>query len=272
MNEALDDIRFLADSRHRAVAMEALASGPRTRAELREATGASSATVGRIVAAFEERGWLVRERSRYALTTLGLFVAERFATFHRDMETAHDLHELVGRVPLDEIGIGIDRLTDAHVTRRTRANPFAILSRVRELERRSTTARSLTDFFPEPCIDGRYQSIVNGDQTFEAVFAPGVIEAAMASDSAAKFEAIVAAERAAVHVYDGEVDYPVMVHDGVGCLVVRDDENISVGMIESADEAFVAWVNDVYERHLANATPLTPARLGEFQADALAEV
>lgn len=261
MREVLDDIRFLADSEHRPVVMDLLVEEPRSRATLREETGASSATVGRILQAFEERGWLVREGPRYALTALGAFVAESFDRFQQDVALAHELNELLPYVPLAEIGIGVEALTDARITHATQFEPFAVVSRVRELERDSAEARSLTDFFPEPCIDGRYESIVNGTQTFEAVFAPIVVELAMASDTAEKFEAIVASDRADIYVYGGDIEYPVMFHDGVGCLVVRNEVDVSIGMIESDDETFVEWVTDTFESYRDGATPLAPEDL-----------
>ncbi|POG53692.1 helix-turn-helix transcriptional regulator [Haloferax marisrubri] len=272
MDGALDDIRYLADSQHRPVVIRMLADGRCSRAALREATGASSATVGRIVRAFEERGWLVRDGSHYSLTALGRFVAASFSRFHDDMAVAHELNELLPYVPLDEIGIGVEQLADATVTRATQYNPFAVVSRVRELERVSEDARSLTDFFPDPCIEGRYKSIVHGTQTFEAVFAPVVFESALASDFSAEFEAILASDRTDVYVYEGAISHPVMVHDGVGCLVVRNDVDVSIGMIESDDDVFLEWVTDVFESYRADATLLTAEYLTAPLEDVLAQV
>ncbi|WP_255195050.1 helix-turn-helix transcriptional regulator [Halorarius litoreus] len=270
MDDALDDIRFLADSEHRAVVMSALADGPRSRADLRDVTGASSATVGRMLQAFEERGWLVRNGHEYALTALGSFVARSFDGLHRDMAAARDLHELLPGVPLDDIGIGVEQLADARVTRATHENPFAVVSRVREIELTTDAGLSLTDFFPEPCIDGRYEAVVEGDQTFEAVFAPVVIEKAMASDAAEKFAAIVAADRSDVYVYEGPIEHPVMFHDGLACLIVRNDQNITEGLIETTDETVVEWVKDVFERHRATARRLAPEELATGEGEVVA--
>ncbi|WP_416841084.1 helix-turn-helix transcriptional regulator [Haloferax sp. DFSO52] len=271
MAGVLDDIRFLADSDHRPVVMNVLAGGPHSRAELRGMTGASSATIGRIVQSFDDRGWLERDGATYSLTPLGLFVADSFEAHRRDMELARELDELLPHMPIGEIGVEISALSNAHITRATQTNPFAVVSRVRELELTSDTAFSLTDFFPEPCIDGRYNAIVNGVQTFEAVFSPVVIESAMTSDSASKFEAIVASDRTDIYVYGEPISQPVMLHDGVGCLVVRDDENVSIGMVELEDERFTEWVVDVFEAHRADATLLTPDDLSKSMADVLAE-
>jgi predicted transcriptional regulator len=272
MDEALDDIRYLADSQHRPVVMRMLVESRCSRAALQEATGASSATVGRIVQAFEERGWLVRDGAHYSLTALGRFVAESFAHHHGDMEVARELNDLLPYVPLGEIGIDVEQLTDATVTHATQYNPFAVVSRVRELERVSEEARSLTDFFPEPCIEGRYKSIVYGTQTFEAVFAPAVFESAFASDFTDEFEAIVASDRTDVYVYDGDISYPVMIHDGVGCLVVRNEVDSSIGLIETDADVFLEWVTDVFETYRADATLLTSEDLVRPLEDVLAQI
>jgi predicted transcriptional regulator len=261
MSGALEDIRFLSDSRHRAVAMATLAGGSRSRGELRDATGASSATVGRIAKDFEDRGWLARDGGEYALTTLGGFVARSFARLHEDMLAARDLNELLRFVPLERMGIEVERLTDARVTRESRENPFALVSRVREIELESDEAFSLTDFFPAVCIDGRHEGIVEGDQRFEAVFSPGVVEAAMESVSAGKFRELVDCDRTAIYVYDDEIAQPVMFHDGLACIIVRDEENVTVGLIETDDEAVVEWVRERFEAHRKLATPLSPADL-----------
>lgn len=272
MSDPLDDIRYLADSTHRPVVLAALAERPRSRDELRVVTGASAATVARLVTGFEERGWLERADREYRLTTLGAFVAAGFSRLHREMAASEELQPLLPGMPLDEIGIGVDQLVGARVTRVTPSEPLAIASRIRELELTSQDARSLTDFFPEPCIDGRYEAIVEGTQRYQAVFSPGVVAAAMASAAAEKFTAIVDADSADIRVYEGPIDYRVMVHDGVACLIVRNEQNISVGMVETDDETVLDWVVDRFERHQAEATPLTADRLEAVAEDATAEV
>lgn len=257
MTAVLDDIRFLADSKHRVVAMDELADGPRSRSDLRSLTGASSATVGRLLQEFERRGWLTQDGSQYALTPLGQFVSTEFAALHTKMTVARDLRELLPNLPLESMGVEIEWLADATVTRATKANPLAMASRIREFEHHSEQSLSLTDFFPEPCIDGRHEAVVEGTQSFEAVFEPGVIEAAMVSDFADKFAQLIDADGATVYVYDGAVSCPVLLNDGLACLVVRDAENTSVGLIETDDERVVSWVEEVYEAHRQDATLLT---------------
>ena len=75
MTAGIESIEFLARSPHRVGVLEALADGPTDRRDLTETTGASSPTVGRILADFEDRQWLVRDGPTYALTALGEYVA-----------------------------------------------------------------------------------------------------------------------------------------------------------------------------------------------------
>lgn len=265
MDGAIEDIRFLADSSHRPVALAMLADGPCSRMDLRAATGASSATIGRLAQAFEKRGWLTRDGSQYALTPLGEFVAERFADFHRDMIAVGELESVLSSIPHEQIGIDVDRLTDAKITSATPSNPFAVVSRVRELELDSAAAMSLTNFFPEPCIAARHEAIVEGTQRFDAIFTPGVLEAAMTSASADKFEAIVAADRTDIYRYDDSIEHPLMINDGIGCLIIRNEENVSTDLIESGDPAFVDWVTNVFETHRNEASLLTPDDLTPYR-------
>jgi len=61
-NSPLDDIEFLARSDHRVTALDALATRPQSRTDLRELTGVSRSTVGRTLREFEARRWIRRER------------------------------------------------------------------------------------------------------------------------------------------------------------------------------------------------------------------
>jgi len=260
MTSALDDIRYLSDSAHRIVTIEALAEGPRSRAALREATGASSATVSRLLGSFEDRGWVSREGPEYALTRLGEFVAREFTRFHDSMRTARDLRALLPWMPIEEMGIDIADLTDASITQPTDDNPMAVVSRYRELERRSVHSKSVAYFFPEPCVDARHGAILGGTQTFEAVLTPSVVDGAL-STCPARFEEIVAADRATLFVYDGDLPHLVSINDGVACYIVMDGQNGSVGIIESDDPNFLAWVEETFDAYREESTPLTTEEL-----------
>ncbi|WP_226041613.1 MarR family transcriptional regulator [Natrinema sp. DC36] len=258
----LEDIRFLADSENRFTALEALAAGPRTRAELRTATEASKATISRLLGDFESRGWVARNGHRYALTPLGEYVASEFIDLYDHMTTASDLRELLPWFPLGELDIEFDLevLTEARITAATPDDPMAPVARVLDIERESTRTKTLADKFPEPCVDARHEAVVGGSQTMELVTTLTVIEAVMASPCADEFEDIVAADRAAVYIYDGDVP-PGGIYDGTAYRIVLDDRDVSVGLIESDDPALVDRLTETFDEYRDASTRLTASEL-----------
>ena len=262
MSTPLDDIRFLADSENRFVALDVLAAGPRTRAELQSATEASSATISRLLGDFESRGWVARDGNRYALTPLGGYVSSAFIDLYDRMTTASDLRELLPWFPLGELDVefNLDVLTGARITAATPDDPMAPVARVLDIERESTWTNTLADKFPEPCIEARHEAVVVGTQTFELVTTPAVIASVMTSPAADKFEDVVAADRSTVYVYDGDVP-PGGIYDGMAYLIVLDDQDVSVGLIESDDPALVDQLTERFDEYRDESARLTTSEL-----------
>ena len=268
MPTPLDDIRFLSDSANRFTALAVLAEGPRTRADLKRETGASAATISRLLGDFESRGWARRDGHEYELTPLGEYVAGAFVDLHEHMTTASELRELLPWFPLGELDVEVemDVLNDATITAATPENPMASVARVLEIERESRRTRTLATRFPKACIDARYEAIVERGQTCELILTPKAVTAALESPNAEKFDAIVAAEGATLYVHDGEV-VPGGLADGSAYLIVADDDDANVGVIESDDPAVVEQVEATFEAYREASTRLTPSTLEE-QRDA----
>jgi len=269
MATPLEDIRFLADSENRFTALEALAADPRTRSELRSATGASSATVSRLLGDFEDRGWVARDGNRYALTPLGEYVASAFVDLHDQMTTAGELRELLPWFPLGELDVEVDLdvLTGATVTAATPENPMAPVARVLEIERESSRTSTLANKFPEPCIDARHEAVVGRAQTCELVTTRAVVESVIASACVDEFADIVAADSCTVYVHDGDVP-PGGIYDGTAYLIVADDRDVNVGLVESDDPALVDRLAETFEAYRDASTRLTTSAL-ERRRDAV---
>lgn len=273
MSTPLDEIRFLADSENRFTALEALTEGPCTRSELRSTTGSSSATISRLLSDFENRSLVTRDGDRYTLTPLGEYVASGFADLYDRMTTAADLRKLLPWFPLSELDFEFDLevLTGARVTAATPDNPLATVARILEIERESAWTNTLANDFPQPCIEARYEAVVGGTQTFELVTTPAVIEMVVESDCADKFEGIVGADGATVYVYDGDVEPNGGIHDGTAYIIVVDDQDVSVGLIESDDPDLVDWLTDRFDKYRDASTQLTVSELGEGRASVSAD-
>ncbi len=263
MSTPLDDIRFLADSANRVRAIEALAESPRTRPELRDETDASAATVGRTLSAFEDRDWVAREGNRYVLTSLGTYVASGFSDLHDRMRTAHEHEALFPHLPLEEVNLDAGGLADVRVTVPTETNPMAIVTRIREIARRSTHQRDLSYHFSEPCIDAHHRAVLDGAQTYEIVVPRTALEAEMGSNCAAQLEELVSADRCSMYLYDGDIPYSWGVGDGHVLFVVKDDRMVSAGMVETDDPVAVERFTETYEEYRERSTLLTAEGLDE---------
>ncbi|WP_336359769.1 helix-turn-helix transcriptional regulator [Haladaptatus sp. ZSTT2] len=257
MNAPVEEIEFLARSDHRVNALSALAAGPQSRDDLRTITGASNATVGRLLNEFDSRTWIKRVDRRYELTLLGELIADGFFNLVERFETERTIRDVWQWIPFDQMGIGIECLSDATVTQATENNPLAVMSRVREFERRTTETQCFADYFPEPCIDTRSATIEAGTQRFEAVFTPSVVTTVMSSKWASQFTEMVASERTEISIFPGEISYAAGINDGVAYLVVEDDEDNIVGLVETDDERVVGWVKGRFEAFRRDSTVLT---------------
>lgn len=122
---SLEDVEFLARSAHRVGMLEAVSEGPCDRDELRELTGASSATVGRMLRAFETRHWIVRKGQKYEVTPLGAFVAEGFVDLVDRMKTERMLRDVGRWLPIEEFDLDLRSLDDARLTLPNEVNTTA---------------------------------------------------------------------------------------------------------------------------------------------------
>lgn len=68
-----------------------------------------------------------------------------------------------------------------------------------------------------------------------------------------KLETMLAADTAAISVYEGEVPCSVEIADEVVHLILRDDQGVVRAVIESESIPLRNWAVSLFERYLANA-------------------
>jgi len=117
MESALEEIEFLALSANRVEVLGPLAEGRHTRNELATATGASQATLGRILGDFKDRSWIRHDGSEYVATATGRLVAEGFTDLQEILETeGKKLRDIVDYLPTHAMDFDLRRLSDATIT------------------------------------------------------------------------------------------------------------------------------------------------------------
>ncbi|ELZ25091.1 DNA-binding protein [Halosimplex carlsbadense 2-9-1] len=257
MDAALEDVEFLALSANRVAVLQSLAAESRSRSDLATETGASQATLGRILADFEDRSWVRRTEGAYEATATGRLVADAFSDLLEALDLERDLRDIVAYLPTDELGFDLARLTDATITVPTGTRPNAPVQRLLDLQRDATDVRAFSHAFNEQTLSLTAERAAAGDLQFRGVFSPGAVEA-LASDATLRQHllTLVDAEAAAVRVRSAGVPVAGTVADGRVHLLVRDDNGVLRASVDTDDPAVREWAERAFERYWAEASPL----------------
>lgn len=176
MDSAIDEIEFLARSEHRTGVLEALAQQSLNRDDLCRSTGASSPTMGRILADFEERRWIDRNGQNYELTPLGEFVADRYMDLHEAMETERELREIVPLIPRELDDFSVDLFADATVSYPGPGYPYEPVDRFIQLIETTDRMRGFgTTVLEANALEAACRAIIDGME-FEFIYPPDVVE------------------------------------------------------------------------------------------------
>lgn len=161
---SLEDIAFLARSEHRVSALAALADRPRSRAQLREETGASASTVSRMLRQFEQRHWIEREGHQYEATELGAFVAAGMGELLERIDTERKLRDVWEWLPSEVDGFTVDMAADAVVTVADADGPYQPITRFVSLLEQTDRFRFVGSDLAllEPCRDEFREQVLEG--------------------------------------------------------------------------------------------------------------
>lgn len=177
LEQSVAEIAFLVRSAHRVGVLATLSEGSCDRAELCEATEASSPTMGRVLADFEERGWVVRDGRLYELTRLGEFVAEELVGFCESMATERKLRDVWRWLPREMSNFDVDLFEDAVVSYPGPGYPSKPLERVAELVGSTESLRGFgATVVKSNNLEAAFTRILDGMES-EYVYDPAVFEA-----------------------------------------------------------------------------------------------
>lgn len=258
MDGSPDDVEFLVSSNHRVEVLHALSERSRDRDDLRNATGASSPTMGRILSDFEDRHWIEREGRAYELTGLGEYVADRLEELVEAMEFQQRLREVWPWLPHEIDGFSLELFTDVVVSRPGPGYPYQPVERVTQLVGETRTMRGfgmpmLKSGNLEPFFDR-----VLDDLECEYVYPAAVFEELLSWDERTVKEAAT------------QPNYAVLLHDalpiGDRCGITLFDDRVSIccydretgtlqSLVDTGSDEMRAWAAAYYEQFRNEARP-----------------
>lgn len=258
MESALEEIEFLALSSNRVEVLRLLAEERRTRNELASETGASQATLGRILSDFEERCWIRHEGNEYVATATGRLIAEGFTDLLEIIETEQELRGIVRYLPTHAMDFDLRHLADATITVPSQTRPNAPVQRILDLLRDAEEVRAFSHAFNEQSLSVVEDQVTSGEQSFRGVFSQNAIDA-LADDPGLRrrLESLLDAESAEIRVREEGIPLAVTVADDVVHMLLRDENGVLQASVDTDVKAVRSWAQDTFDHYWRTAEPLT---------------
>lgn len=266
-----DDIEFLVSSWNRLDVLEAVATAPRTRDELREMIGVARVTLSRILSDLEAKGWIVRDNQSYEATTAGEFVATEVTNLLENLRALNDLEEHVNWMPIQQFDFDLCRLHDAKVITPTWDDFSAYTSTLVDLVYESTVIKGIGTGVDREFIQAMLDAIRSGELSVEMIYQPNVLEAITDDIELTRlFRDLADIEGATIYRYQG--NEPLMMlglHESVGerddivMLCGEHEEGAPPGTVQSTDPKVWSWADAYFEArrtqsHQLGAAVFTP--------------
>lgn len=272
--QALDPLDYLTSSEHRVRVLESLTEtipppgrdtpGLEPR-ELRAITGASDATVNRILNEFEERGWAKRDlEGGYTATPLGRSIAHGFAPLLDSVKAIQHLGEAVALLPLDELSIGLEHFRDATVREPQGSGPRDWFRFLSELIAESATQYMLYYLLPpERLVDEFYAQITAGNiDDHYMIMSESVMEYRREHNPEQVLAELEAGSE--MYRYDGHISCNIYIFDET---VVFENSQVpelrDSTAIVSRDDVVREWVHKVLERYREASHEIVPDDIPE---------
>jgi predicted transcriptional regulator len=261
---SVEPIAYLSRSENRLEILEALTEtipkpgldppGYKPR-ELRTMTGASEATVSRVLTEFQERGWAERNaQGEYTATPLGQSMAIEFTPLLDSMAAIQNLGDAVALLPLDQLSIRLQHFGDATVVRPEGPSTLEMSRYLLELTDESSTMYSLGYIaVTQDAMDLTTEQTVSGELDPVYVQARSVREYRQTSPDQSEYREQVRSQMEAgaeLYTYDGHVPCNLWIFDETVVIENSQVEGIQNGtMIESQNDTVREWALEMFGRY-----------------------
>ncbi len=259
MESSLEPVEFLARSPSRVRVLDRLRDHPLTRGELREVTDASRTTLSRMLADFEERGWIERADHRYHVTPEGAYLANEITGLIENVEAVQMLGGALQWLPVDDFEFDLRRLRDAEIVTLSWNDPASLRAIAEELTG-ATRVRSVATTMSRDVVDIVRDITVDGEAAYDGVLTSRALAIAEDHpDIQRKLRDILDSEQGAIYRHEGSIDLSMVLRfDSEAMVCSHGWGGPELQAVRSDDDAFLEWVNSYIDNLKADSEPLTP--------------
>lgn len=258
MGSVMNDIAFLANSKHRVAILETLVEAPRSRDDLRDEVDASRVTVARILRDLEARNWVENAGQAYVATPTGAWICRAFTRLVDEMEAEHRLRQALQWIPSDLVTFDIRSLRDAEIVLLEERDPTAVVRRFVDLHHGSDRARECARCIAPPLIEKHWELTVDGDARVEQVLTPKALDIVVAHATARRQLHQMLDAANAHYFVTTDIPISVAVVDDIVAINLTDEEGVQKGMLMADDDTVRAWATDLFETYRDKARPVEP--------------
>jgi predicted transcriptional regulator len=251
------DLLAVAQRRHEYLAL--LAAEPHHKRDVIDELGDSRSTVDRAIEALQEAELVVRTADgAWTVTTKGDVLRQTIARTREAVGAIATAGDLLEHLPCEE-QVPPALFQDAVVERAEGPTPLAIAERVRNNMLAADSVRGFAAADHGTGVKEEAFESVLGDDSFEFayVFDESLVDGLSATDG--RYRELCELPNATAAVYDG-LPFGLLLAD-VGdetrmTMIVYDDSSVVRGQITTTDRGAVCWGEELFERYLAEGTPL----------------
>jgi predicted transcriptional regulator len=203
--------------------------------------------------ALEEKGWIAQtNRNRgYEITPCGRLVSDEVSSSLEAATISQKLRDIQRYFLTNEFDFGLERLGDARITRPTPSNTIAPLNRLGELFASADERLwAFVSAFDTVAAQAAHEVYMESDGTSDAILTSAAFETVLDNPGMADICAEMSEAGAALYRYESEDPlYSLNVCNDTAVLELNDGKGGVPAVIESDDEAILAWAEETFERY-----------------------
>jgi predicted transcriptional regulator len=250
MDQSLEEIEYLSRSENRVRVLESLTRDALTRRELEDETGASQATLSRILEDFENRQWVRTQGADYEATPLGAWIAGSLGGLQQALDTSAELQAFEPWLPTDVDGFDVRWLAGADIVTPTATEPNAPMDRVEHALHTGDSVRVLSYAYNKNCLEANVTAVRERGQQYEGVYSDGAIQSLRETPEwRAQLETILDADTTTISVYHGEIPCSLDIVDESVHLLLRDEYDVLRAVVESESAPLQQWAHSQFEQY-----------------------